>query len=141
MINIRTAIEQRIQSEVPAFIEVAGAVDLDSIMQEDILTPGCYVYQEKSTASDNRMLNATVQQITLRIAVLTIVRNVFNSRGVGVADASSTLQNSILTALLGWQPDPDVDPIEYVDGELVSYKNGFFIWKDNYKAFQQIRSI
>lgn len=141
MINIRPLIEQHLRSAVPEFIEVAGAADLANVMQGRVAAPGCYVFQERATARPDNVIGATVQRVTLQVAVITVVRNVKDSRGTDAADASAGLQQSVQTALLGWQADAAVDPLEYVGGVLVSFANGYFIWKDSYQTYQFIRSI
>jgi hypothetical protein len=141
MINVRPLIEQRLRAEIPAFKEVAGAAGLSSILQGRIADPGCYVFQERSTAENSDLVGATMQRVTLLVAVITVVRNVRDSRGADAADASSEFQDSIQTALLGWQPHESADPMEFVAGALVSFANGFLIWKDTYKTYQFIRSI
>jgi hypothetical protein len=72
--------------------------------------------------------------------VLIVVRNVKDTRGSDAADASYGLQASLKTALLGWCPDAGADPMEYSSGALVSFANGFFIWKDTFITHQFIRA-
>ncbi len=141
MINIRPLIEQRLRAEIPDFKEVGGAASLANILQGRISDPGCYVFQERNSAANNDSVGATMQRVTELIAVVTIVRNVRDSRGSDAADTSQAFQANIQTALLGWQPHPSTDSMEFVSGALVSFDNGFLIWKDTYKTYQFIRSI
>lgn len=141
MINIRPLIEARLRAQVPAFKEVAGAADLTNILQGRIAAPGCYVFQERSSVGSNDLVGAVMQRVTQQFAVITIVRNVKDSRGADAADYSQSLQATVQTALLGWIPHPNALPIEYVSGALVSFANGFFIWKDLYQTTQYIRSV
>lgn len=141
MINCRPLIEQRIKEQVTEFKEVAGSADLSNILQARVSDPGCYVFQERTVAKSNEMIGLTRQQVTIRFAVIIVVRNVKDSRGVDAADISALLQESVRIALLGWIPHDACDPIEYVDGNLVSFANGFFVWKDSYQTFQFIRSL
>lgn len=141
MINIRPLIEQRLRAEIPAFKEVAGAAGLSNILQGRIADPGCYIFQERKTAETSALVGATMQRVTVLIAVVTVVRNVRDGRGADAADTSQEFQADIQTALLGWQPHESADPMEFVGGALVSFSNGFLIWKDTYKTYQFIRSI
>jgi len=139
MINLRPLIEQRIKDEVIAFSEVAGAAGLENIMKGWIASPGCYIFKERSQPQGGDMIGATMQRVILRYAVIIIVKNVRDARGSDAADESNMLQEAIRTALLGWQPSPLADPIEYADGALISFKDGFFIWRDTYQTYQFIR--
>ena len=140
MINIRPLIQQRIKDEVLAFSEVAGAANLENIMAGRISSPGCYIFKERSQPQGGDLIGITMQRVILRYAVIIIVKNVADARGADAADESETLQESVRTALLGWQPSPEADPIEYADGALISFANGFFIWRDTYQTYQFIRS-
>ena len=140
MINLRPLIEQRIKDEVTAFSEVAGAANLENIMTGRISSPGCYIFKERSQPQGGDLIGATMQRVILRYAIVIIVKNVRDARGSDAADESDLLQEAIRTALLGWQPCPEADPMEYADGALVSFDNGFFIWRDTYQTYQFIRS-
>jgi hypothetical protein len=140
MINLRPLIEQRIKDEVIAFSEVAGAANLENIIAGRISSPGCYIFKERSQPQGGDLIGATMQRVVLRYAVIIIVKNVRDARGADAADESDSLQESVRTALLGWQPCPEADPMEYADGALVSFANGFFIWRDSFQTYQFIRS-
>lgn len=140
MVNLRPLIQARISSQVTDFKEVAGAADMTNIMAGRLTDQGCYIFQERVTAEASVLINATRQRITINIAVIIVVRNVKDARGGDAADTSFALQSNLKTALLGWTPDDSADPMEYGGGALVSFANGFFIWKDTFTTHQFIRS-
>lgn len=140
MSNLRPLIEARISTQIPAFKEVAGAADMANIMAGRLTDSGCYIFQERVTATDSQLVGATMQRLTVAFAVLIVVRNVKDARGGDAADASYTLQAALKTALLGWAPDASAEPLEYSGGALVSFASGFFIWKDTFTTHQFIRS-
>ena len=140
MPNLRPLLESRIKAQIPAFKEVAGAADMANVMAGRLTDSGCYIFQERVTATDSQLLGATMQRLAVAFAVLIVVRNVKDARGADAADASYTLQASLKAALLGWCPDAGADPLEYSGGALVSFANGFFIWKDTFITHQFIRS-
>jgi len=140
MENLRPLIEARIKAQVTAFKEVEGASDLQNITANRLGDPGCYVFEESVSVSQSTLISKTMQQVTLIFAVVIVLKNVKDARGSDAADVSHGLQNSIRTALLGWQPHTAADPLEYSGGALVSFANGFFIWRDSYKTIQYIRS-
>ncbi len=140
MSNLRPLIESRIRAQIPDFKEVAGAADMANIMAGRLSDAGCYVFQERVVAAESNLIGATMQKLTVSFAVLIVVRNVKDARGSDAADASYGLQTSLKTALLGWCPDAGADPLEYGGGALVSFANGFFIWKDTFITHQFIRA-
>jgi len=140
-INLRPLLEARIRAQVPELKEVAGAADMANIMSGRLTDMGCYIFQERITAAENHMIGTTMQQLTLSFAVLLVVRNVKDARGADAADASYTLQARIQSALLGWSPEAGADVLAYSGGALVSFANGFFIWKDTFNTHQFIRAL
>jgi hypothetical protein len=140
MINIRPLLEARLRAFVPELTEVAGAAGLASIAKARLSDGGCYLFQERIAASPNGMINATMQRLTETIAVLIVVRNVQDARGGDAADAVFALRALINAALLDWQPDPGADPLEYGGGTLVTFADGFLIWKDSYMTNQYLRA-
>jgi hypothetical protein len=139
VINLRPLIETRLKT-ITEFKEVAGAADLSNILQGRMSDPGCYVFQERSVASENSMATAVVQRVVLQFAVIIVVRNVKDSKGSDAADTSYALQSSVITALIGWTPDSNSEPMEYVSGNLLSFDNGFLTYKNTFKTAQYLRS-
>ncbi|UOA07622.1 hypothetical protein [Methylobacter sp. S3L5C] len=138
--NLRPLIEARIRTQIPAFKEVAGAADLTNVMAGRLSDAGCYIFHERVTATESDLIGATMQRLAVSFAILIAVRNVRDARGGDAADASYLLQDSVKSALLGWCPDASADPLEYSGGALVSFANGFFIWKESFITHQFIRS-
>jgi len=141
MINIRPLIETRIRTQIPAFKEVAGAVDLASILKGRLSDNGCYIFQESESDDPSNLVGATRQQQFERFAIVTVVRNVRDSRGTDAADLNHIQRVAVKEALLGWQPHAAFDPFEKAGGKIIGFVNGTFIWSDTYKTSQLISSI
>ena len=138
--NLRPLIEARIRSQIPEFKDIAGAADLANVMSGRLSDSGCYIFQERVTVTESDLVGATMQRLAVSFALLIVVRNVKDVRGGDAADASFLLQDLIKSALLGWAPDASTDPLEYSGGALVSFANGFFIWKESFVTHQFIRA-
>lgn len=142
MINIRLLIEQRIKAKAKVTVckEVAGASDLASLLSGRLADGGCYVIPESDQASKNTRVNAVSQRNQEQFAVIYSVRNVRDQRGADAADACHALRAEVLAALLGWVPNSDCEAMEKVNGRLVSFVNGFYVWKDVFQTAQYIHS-
>lgn len=139
MINLRPLIETRLKT-ITEFKEVAGAADLSNILQGRMSDPGCYVFQERMLASENSASTAVIQRVSFQFAVIIVVRNV-KDKGADAADTCFALQASVMTALLNWTIDENAEPLEYVSGNVLSFDNGFLVWKDTFKTAQYLRAI
>jgi|GEM_PF-718085 len=138
--NLRPLIEDRIRLKVPAFKEVAGASDLASLLAGRLTDHGCYLFKEGDSATGNHLVGATAQRKALAFTLIIVIRNVKDARGADADDISHGLQDSVEAALLGWSPDGNADPLEYSNGKLLSFANGFHIYKKTFNTYQSIRA-
>lgn len=140
MINIRPVIETRISGQIANLGEVAGASSLAEILKGRLVHRGVYIYPERKSAEANRLVGTVSQRVSVQFGIVSVVRNVRDSRGADAADVSAVLQDEIEGAMLGWTPHGNFDAIEYAGGRLVSLIGGFYIWLDSYRTATHIRS-
>lgn len=140
MINIRPLTQQHIRDQIASFSEVSGASDLTSLLKGRLLDRGCYVFPDRVSAGSNEVKNAVLQRVNPQLAVVTVVYNVKDARGEDAADVSFVYQEAVRSLLLGWRPHADFELYEYAGGNLVSFLNGFYIWKDSFKTQSIIQS-
>ncbi|MCQ8183702.1 hypothetical protein NP603_21525 [Methylomonas sp. SURF-1] len=141
MINIRPVLETRIRGQIANLGEVAGASSLAEILKGRLTHRGVYIYPERKTAEPNRVIGAVSQRVSVQFGIVSVVRNVRDSRGADAADVSAVLQDEIEGAMLGWLPHGNFDGFEFAGGRLVSMLGGYFIWLDSYRTVTHIRSI
>jgi hypothetical protein len=138
--TLRAQVEARIRDEVPDLREVDGAAGIANIMAGRIADKGCYIFQKGSSASKNNLANRVSQRETIHLGVVLTVKNIQDARGADADDVSQALRDSIREKLLGWEPD-GYEPLEKVDGKLISFANGNYITLDTYSTAHHIRSI
>lgn len=141
MQNLRPLIEQRIKTNVSGFKEVAGASDLASLLKGRLSDTGCYVFQERDVATENKRINSVIQRNVEQYAVVIVIRNVRDPRGADAADVCYTFRKNISQFLLGWVPHVAAEQLEYAGGTLVSFQNGLYIWKASYRTAQFLESV
>lgn len=140
MINIRPLIEARIADQIAGFNEVAGAANLQAVLEGRLNAPGCYIYQENASAEPSSVYGKVQQRKTVQISLVIVVKNHVDARGIDSSDRSFEFQQDIEAALLGWKPHADSSPMEYASGGLVQLSNGFLAWKETYQSRQFINS-
>src|SRR5487761_2207578 len=115
---------------VPVLKRVLGTVDFASAQQEISGLPVAYVMPLSDAASPNRMLSGAVEQrVTERFGVILAVNNVRDMRGAAANEDLESLRVSVIAALLGWQPAPGYDPIEYGGGRILTLANTVLWWQ------------
>lgn len=132
----------RLDAQVAALKIVAGAVDLAAAGAELKQTPSAFVVELANRASPNSLATIAVsQEIEARFGVVLAVQNLRDPRGEKAAVDMRTLRSSVMTALLGWQPDADYDVIEYAGGRLIELDNLVLWWQDEYLTRILERSV
>ncbi len=132
----------RLRAEVSALKLVAGAVDFAAAAPELKLTPAAYVLELANRASANSLATIAVsQENEVRFGVVFGVQNLRDVRGEKAAIDLRALRTSVMTALLGWQPDPDYDVVQYASGRLLQLDNLVLWWQDEYLTRIIERSI
>jgi len=136
--TLRQLIEQHIIDANLGFMEVGGAASLASIVGNRVSTPGCYLFSERSDASQNERINGVSQMVTELVNIVIIIKNVRDPRGQDADDQLNCYRSSISKVLLGKILSPEYTQIEYAGGKLVSFVNGVIVWNESYKTSHYI---
>jgi len=138
MRTLRQLIEFRIEDADLGFKEVKGAASLKNIMAGLMSAPGCYIFNQQDKAGKNETIGKVNQRVQRFIAVVIITKNVRDTRGSDASDDNEVYATAVSQSLLGWTPD-GYEPIEYKEGKLVNFNNGFYVWMDTYQTANFIR--
>ncbi len=132
----------RLQTEVTALKRVAGSAEFAAASDDLKQTPAAFVIpaSEKTESSGTGTLVVS-QHNTVRFSVAIAVQNLRDARGENAGVDLLALRNSIVTALHGWQPHADFDPIEYSGGNLAGLNNQVLWWQDSFVTAHLIRSV
>lgn len=132
----------RLKTEVPALKIVSGTADLAKAEADLKQTPSAFVVEMSDRASENKTGTMVVSQNnTARFAVITATKNLRDFRGQHAKTDLRTVRIDIITALHGWQPDADFDPIEKREGRLLKMTNAVLWWQDEFITSHLIRSV
>lgn len=131
----------RLKAQVPALKIVSGAADLAKATADLKQTPSAFVTELSDRASENRTGTMVVSQNnTARFAVIIATKNLRDFRGQHAKTDLRTVRIDIITALHGWQPDADFDPIEYGGGKLLKLSDQVLWWQNEFITSHLIRS-
>lgn len=132
----------RLQAQVSALKRVAGAAEFAAAMPDVKQLPSAYVIELANRVGPSGTGTLVVSQLNeIRFGVVLAVRNLSDTRGEAAKAALNTLRESVMTALLGWPPEPDYDPCEYGGGRLLQIDNQVLWWQDEYVTSALIRSV
>lgn len=123
----------RLQSQVAALKQVAGAADYAAAAPDLRLPPAAWVIEAANRAGPNLAATVVVhQRVEVRFGVVIAAHNVRDMKGEQAAVDMKALRTSVMTALLGWTPATHHDPCEYAGGRLIGLDNMVLWWQDDY---------
>jgi len=97
--------------------------------------PSAYVFQVSERASPNALLGRHTQKVTGIIGVEIMHRHAAQiATGGPGAQELDAIRMGVMDALKGWTPGPEFLPFDFHNGDLISYKDGFVIWRDQYST-------
>lgn len=132
----------RLKSEVTDLKLVGGAADLAAAADSLRQTPAAFVLPSAERASESTTGTVVVSQHnTVRFAVVIAVQNLRDARGENAQVDMRGLRTSIITALHGWQTDPDFDPVEFGSGRLLQLTDQVLWWQDEFITANTLRSL
>lgn len=130
-----------LRDSLPALRLVGGAAEVAQAFAGLTTMPAAFVLPARESATASPWANQIVEQeVTAEFAVALAVRNLSDSEGRAAVDALEPVRVQVRDALLGWAPDAESGPCEYVDGDLVSFDAGVLWWQDRYRTSYVIRS-
>ncbi len=135
-------IAARLQAQVSALKKVGLAAEFDAA-RKDVrpVPPAAFVLPLRETASGNEIENAISQRVTAQFAIVYAAQNLRDARGGQAHEDLDAIRVAGKTALLGWQPDPNHDPCEYVGGELLGLDGPLVWWQDVFATAFYLRSV
>ncbi len=132
--NITNIITQ-IKNNCPSIQQVEGAVKLMQAMEQPPFGVSAYVVPVGEQAGQNQVLNGISQRIEASFGVLVmIVYDLDDESGAKAYTDIQAIREELMTALLGFIPFDNADPIEYTNGSLSNIMPGILMWNDEFST-------
>lgn len=96
--------------------------------------PAAYVIPIAETGGPNSLVNAVRQQVVARVGVVLALGNLEDPRGQGATKALEGVRAGVRGALLGFAPTTDDDPLTFVRGAAVAFRDNVLWWLDEYQS-------
>lgn len=102
--------------------------------------PAAYVIPLADVGGANSLAAGPVRQRLVRgFGVIVLLGNLRDARGASAAAALANVQAAVRAALVGFQPTPDHDPIEFRRGQLIDVSEGALAWQDEFETAITVR--
>ena len=134
------AIITRLDTQVTALKKVGGAAEVEAALKALSAAPAAFVIEQTDEAGENNLAGDVHQRVDVDLLVLLAVPNAKDSRGEAGQTDLETLRAATRTALLGWSPTSDIEPLTYKGGQLFRFDPGLIWWLDAWRTAHYIRS-
>jgi hypothetical protein len=120
----------------------AVAVSVEAALEFETAAPYAWLCQVKGLSGPNEVIGGGIwQPHEQRFGVLSLVQNVADMRGEAALADMTALRGLILTALLGFRPAGDYEPIQHVRDLLAYWDKGRLYWFDEFKTSHTLSTI
>lgn len=129
-------IVDRLASLKPATVRTVGtALDLAGVRAvAPAQAPAVFVLPAADEAPPNRLIGVHRQRVAVRFELVLAVRAANDRTGAATADAVEAVRAALRGRVLGWAPEEDADPIDFVRGALIDLADGTVWWADQYRT-------
>lgn len=132
----------RLRSQVTTLKLVGGAADFSAAAESLKQKPAAFVLPNSERAGESKTGTlVTSQYNAVRFAVVIAVQNLRDARGENAQAGLRTIRMAIATALHGWQPESEFDPIEYGSGRLLQLNDQVVWYQDEFVTGHLLRSL
>lgn len=132
----------RMKAEVSSLKLIGGAADFGAATEGVKQVPAAFVLPSSERAASSSTGTLVVSQNNIvRFGVVVAVQNLRDPRGEKAQADLRPIRTAILTALHGWQPDGDFDPIEFGGGRMLQLTDQVLWWQDEFVTSHFMRSL
>lgn len=133
---------QALRQRCPSFSNrVAGAAEFKRLPENSTLpVPAAFVIPLDDEPEINRSQTGYRQIIRDVFAVVVVLSNVADERGQAAGTALHDIRAELFRALLGWNPEPEYDCIEYEGGQLLGMDRSRLFYQFEFGADFEIGS-
>lgn len=111
------------------FKQVAGAAEYAQLDVQNLPLPNCWVIRaaDKVTHAGER-----AEDVDMSFDIVIAIENARDHRPGETDDMLLLYRLAVKKLLLGWEIEPDVNPIQFDGGRVLQYTNGDLFWADKY---------
>jgi phage gp37-like protein len=124
LLALESALVERLKARLPAGVHVLSAADLAGVAEGSQPTPAVHVVYQGYRVSESRP-DGRAARIEQTWLVVVAVRNVRDARSGGAARADAgDLAESVIAAIMGWQPEGTSSPLKLTTAPRAGYAAG-----------------
>lgn len=132
----------RLKAQVALLKRVSGAAEIAAAAEDLKQAPAAFVVPGSERASGSSSGTLVVSQSNaVRLGVVLAVQNLRDPVGEKAQSDLLEVREAIMTALHGWQPSDDFDPLEFGGGRMLSLTDQVLWWQDDFLTSHFMRSL
>lgn len=121
---------------LPLFEQVLTALDPDTVIEAGaVARDSAFIVPMREFASENERTTGTYsQQMNTLFAVMIGIRAINDRLGSTINDRLAKAIKEVRKSLVGWQPSEDLEPISFIEGEIVAFLRGGAFWMEQFRT-------
>lgn len=97
-------------------------------------TPAAYVFLSEESADENSIDAPMVQHLSATVSTVLVLRNVGDLTGAAATVDMDTLREQVRSALHGFVPDTDHDPLAIDRSALLAFRDSHLWWQMTWRT-------
>lgn len=134
--DLITGLIDRLQSEVPDLRLIAGAAGFAAASERNPpATPACYVFLTGERGDEESIDDASaIQRIDSSVSVVLVTRHAGAATGASAASDLRPLAEAVKSALRGFAPSAEHNPMRYESGALLAFRDLHEWWSQSWQT-------
>lgn len=131
----------RAQLAGTGFVAIAGAAELDAVIDSTPNPPAAYVVPLAETAEAPDLAGVHHQRVLQEFGVVLVVSNLRDPAGAAATTELQARRLLVRGALLGWAPDASsAEGVSFVAGRVLRFVDRRLWWTDEFRVMTDYRS-
>lgn len=114
----------------------AFAAVLDS---QSFRAPSAYLVPLAEQGEASQTYNPVMQRRGMQFGVVWVVQNLYDGQGEAAQTELVAIRDLGFASLIGWEPDGNHEPVQFVRGDLMDFNNQFLLWQDVFATATYLR--
>lgn len=135
MSDVAALVIDHLRETVESLRLVAGAAGFATSSESNpAATPAAFVFLTGESGGEDTLDEPFIQRLEQTLAVVLVVRHAGGPSGAGAAAEMALLGEAVRTALRGFSPTEDYEPLRFQSAALVTFRDRHEWWQQTWQT-------
>lgn len=119
---------------------IEGAAAFAAVLEaQSFNAPSAYLVPLAEQGEPSQTYNPVMQRRGMQFGVIWVVQNLYDAQGEAAQTELVAIRDQGFASLIGWEPDGNHEPVQFVRGDLMDFNNQFLLWQDVFATATYLR--